>query len=320
MYKCVFCDSNIKRIQNLTFNCPICTKYSIFNQALELPEDIKEKRHLISGYIREMNELKKDIGLLNSRTLKRIIQSELIPRNKEEQLNKVLNYFYRKTKKQDRFQVKIPFPPFSVGYAKDNDDMLNILNELINRGFIKSDSEIITNESTTIMLANYYLTLEGEKYIEKINHQLINTNQSQVQSNKKNYKYDVFISYSSKDFSIIQKVINDFKNNNITYWIDIEQIEPGDHITPQIEKALNNSRYVMPCFSRNQLKSGWSRVEYSAILHKTLSTTSCHQKVVPLIIDDLEPNELPLLTIDILYTKLSDSRAYQKLLDFLKNK
>jgi hypothetical protein len=42
------------------------------------------------------------------------------------------------------------------------------------------------------------------------------------------FEYDVFICHSSKDKPIITTLIEDLKKENITYWIDAEQIEFGD--------------------------------------------------------------------------------------------
>ncbi|MBN2444389.1 MAG: toll/interleukin-1 receptor domain-containing protein, partial [Spirochaetales bacterium] len=131
-------------------------------------------------------------------------------------------------------------------------------------------------------------------------------------------EWDVFISYSSKDYAIIQNIINDFKLNHINYWIDREQIKPGDFIIPRITAGLENSRYILPCFSWNQSGSGWSRAEYESILYEIFSDKQSKRKVIPLVIDDI--NTLPRLMMNIKYTKYSDNNAYNELIEFLKNK
>ncbi|MFC2140671.1 leucine-rich repeat domain-containing protein [Acidobacteriota bacterium] len=131
------------------------------------------------------------------------------------------------------------------------------------------------------------------------------------------FRWDVFISYSSKDFSIIKKIVDDLKQIGIRYWWDEEQLQPGDSISEKIEDGLKRSRYMMPCFSHNQKMSGWCRAEYTAILNKVISK-STKQKVVPLIIDDLKHEDIPLLMGDYKYERLSDPRGYEKLLQILK--
>ena len=69
----------------------------------------------------------------------------------------------------------------------------------------------------------------------------------------------------------------------------------------------------MPCMSKNQLKSGWSRAEYQAILNKIFSKKT-DKKVIPLIIDDLVDEDLPLLLSNIKCVRYSETKAYKRLL------
>ncbi|MCP4113785.1 MAG: TIR domain-containing protein [Desulfobacteraceae bacterium] len=130
-------------------------------------------------------------------------------------------------------------------------------------------------------------------------------------------EWDVFIAFASEDFPIVREIVNDLKRHKIRYWLDDEQILPGDSISQKVENGLLNSRFVMPCFSRHELKSGWVRAEYSAILNRMLSGNT-GQRVVPLILDDLEDSEMPPLLSDIRYERYSDVRGYDKLLRRLK--
>jgi hypothetical protein len=139
----------------------------------------------------------------------------------------------------------------------------------------------------------------------------------EIEKEKTQYKWDVFISYSSKDKQIIKKIAADLKRNRISYWLDEDQIEPGDSIAQTIEQGLQRSRFVLCCFSRNQLKSGWSRAEYEAILNKILGG-STNQIVVPLMLDDLTGEEIPLLISSYKFERYSDPKGYQKILKRLK--
>ncbi|MCP4344129.1 MAG: TIR domain-containing protein, partial [Desulfobacterales bacterium] len=130
-------------------------------------------------------------------------------------------------------------------------------------------------------------------------------------------EWDVFIAFASGDFPTVSKIIKDLKSHNIRYWLDDEQILPGDSVSQAIENGLLNSRAIMPCFSRNQLKSGWVRAEYSAVLYRKFSGKT-EQKIVPLILDDMDDTEMPLLFGDIRHERYSDPQGYKKLLHSLK--
>ena len=129
-------------------------------------------------------------------------------------------------------------------------------------------------------------------------------------------EWQVFISYSSKDFAAVQEIVIDLKNRGISYWWDEEQIQPGDMITDQIETGLTNSRAVLLCVSYNQLQSGWSRVEYTAILNKVI-TDQTNQKVIPLILDEMEASDLPPLLSNYKHVRRLDKKNYGKLLGVL---
>ena len=92
--------------------------------------------------------------------------------------------------------------------------------------------------------------------------------------NKEIFDYDVFICHSSKDNESVNIIINDFMRNNITYWVDAEQIKFGDRVTQRIEDGLKRSKCLMPCLSRNLVNSGWTRAEYCSILNAEFSGNS----------------------------------------------
>lgn len=133
------------------------------------------------------------------------------------------------------------------------------------------------------------------------------------------WKWDVFISYSSKDHRIIIKLVEDFRKQDIRYWLDDEQILPGDLIVTKIEEGINNSRILLFCLSRNQLDSGWSRYESQAIINKSLQKRT-GQKICPLILDDMDIEKIPPLLRNIKVNFLNNKESYTQFLDFIKKK
>ncbi|GAK59695.1 guanylate cyclase [Candidatus Vecturithrix granuli] len=128
--------------------------------------------------------------------------------------------------------------------------------------------------------------------------------------------WDVFISYSMKDFDLIQRIVRDLQERRISYWLDEEQINPGDLILDAIEQGLRNSRAIMPCFSRNQLQSGWSRAEYSAILNQFLGGQTA-QKIYPLLLDEITEDQLPALIRPVKCGRYTNQQSYARLLNVL---
>jgi hypothetical protein len=129
--------------------------------------------------------------------------------------------------------------------------------------------------------------------------------------------YDVFICHSSKDKPTIRRLIQDLKNNGITYWIDHEQINFGDYVTGKIEDGLRRSKSVLVCLSSNLGRSNWCRAEYGPILNRELSKPS-GKKVPPLKLDNCGEDDIPTLLYDIRRADYSNREEYDALLKFLK--
>ena len=133
------------------------------------------------------------------------------------------------------------------------------------------------------------------------------------------FEYDVFICHSSMDKPVIAALIEDFKKENITYWIDAEQINFGHFVTQKIEDGLKNSRYVIPCLSKNLSTSGWSRAEYSSILNAEFSGNS-ERIVIPLKLDNCEESDIPLLLNDKKRVTYSNKTEFKEFVEFLRSK
>ena len=133
---------------------------------------------------------------------------------------------------------------------------------------------------------------------------------------KKEFRWDVFISYSSLDKEMVRRIVRDLKVRGMSYWIDEEQIEPGDEIIQKITEGLQNSRFFLPCISANQLKSGWARKEYETILIKVINGVSA-QRVLPLILDDTADADVPLFLSAYQCERFQVAEQFARLLEYI---
>jgi hypothetical protein len=131
--------------------------------------------------------------------------------------------------------------------------------------------------------------------------------------------WDVFISYSSADIALAREVVADLEKRQARVWWDRDRIKPGDSISRQIEIGLRTSQFILPCISRKQIDSGWCRAEYAGALSKVLGGHSS-QKVVPLILDDLDEADLPYLLSDFRAERKSDADGYEHLLAYISGR
>ena len=134
----------------------------------------------------------------------------------------------------------------------------------------------------------------------------------------KAYTYDVFISHSSKDKPIVERIVQDFRREGITYWVDHEQVTFGDYVTGKIEDGLRESKNVLVCVSSNLGRSNWCTAEHGPILNRELSKPS-GKKVIPLRLDNCSEDDIPTLLYDIKRANYSNTAEYSELLKFLKS-
>lgn len=137
--------------------------------------------------------------------------------------------------------------------------------------------------------------------------------------NMKKYKYDVFISHSSKDQPLVEQIVEDLRAAGITYWVDSEQITFGDPITGKIEEGLRESKNVLVCMSLNLGQSNWCRAEYGPVLNRELRNKPSSRKVLPLKLDNCGDDDIPMLLYDRKSAEYSNPEEYNELLRFLKS-
>ncbi|HLZ89831.1 MAG TPA: COR domain-containing protein, partial [Puia sp.] len=133
------------------------------------------------------------------------------------------------------------------------------------------------------------------------------------------YQWDVFLIHASADKRLISAITDDLKAKKITYWLDDEQLMPGDDLLEGIKQGLMNSGVLIPCLSRNQKRSNWTLTEYSSILNRMISGYS-DQRVAPLVLDNMPEEDIDIFLASRKWIRYQDKDQYGKLLDFLTRK
>lgn len=92
-------------------------------------------------------------------------------------------------------------------------------------------------------------------------------------------KYDIFISYSRKDFNEVNAIVEILKSRipTLNCWFDITGIESGDEYEDKIITAIDNSSYVLFALSDNSIQSKYARKEMMYV--KNTET-----KIIPLLL------------------------------------
>lgn len=131
--------------------------------------------------------------------------------------------------------------------------------------------------------------------------------------------YDVFISYSRKDYvdeqgnvlpdNILSKIKKAFKENGISYWFDEEGIYSGDEFASVLTRAIRESSVFLFVSSANSNSSRWTSNEISTALE-------FKKKIIPFRIDNSPYNDsvmMKIISFDYIDCK-DEQKAINKLL------
>ncbi|MBP7792400.1 MAG: hypothetical protein KA120_04995 [Candidatus Goldbacteria bacterium] len=245
--KCKFCDSSVKIISAINFvkevDCLICGNYKISFKFSKIQTEI-EKRHLISGYIRNNQEIFKN-KIIEEDVIKKL-EKELIEPDINEQINMILE-FYDKNKKYkgDYIELKLNCD-FSLFYCKNYKELFYILDQILKMDLITSNSEL--NELYTEQF-QFKLTYKGIQRLYEIK-----------KRNKESLKCFVAMSFEDEYDDIftegIQKIFEedeDLKRTEIKpYRVDKDLKNSNDQtIVNKIIAGIKTSRFFIADLTGN---------------------------------------------------------------------
>ena len=103
------------------------------------------------------------------------------------------------------------------------------------------------------------------------------------------FKYDVFLSHSSKDKTAVRELAERLKKDGLRVWLDAWEIQPGDLISLKIEEGLEQSRTLVLVMSKNAFASEWVTLERHTALFR--DPTNQQRRFIPLRLDEAEITE-----------------------------
>lgn len=162
----------------------------------------------------------------------------------------------------------------------------------------------------------YCITDQGKKLYEQRYAPGLKTPSSSAILIDQRFFFEVFVCHASKDKPFLEKVLAEFQQRGISYWLDEEQIRPGDIAIDKLSEGLLQSRFILVCISRNQFASNWSQFEYQSMLTSILSNES-GQTLLPFVLDDTLDKDIPPFLRPIKRMRLSKPDEYKQLLTFL---
>lgn len=115
-------------------------------------------------------------------------------------------------------------------------------------------------------------------------------------------KKNVFISYnhSNENIDSVRDIANKLNNMGLKTWFDQNEIKPGDSISQKINRAIDNSTYVIVIVSPKDKESNWATHELNLAVNKG-------KRIIPVMIDNATPSDLPTIIADRLAVDISSN-------------
>lgn len=129
----------------------------------------------------------------------------------------------------------------------------------------------------------------------------------------------VFLSHSSKDKVIVDKIFNELQLEGIRAWYDKYEIRPGDSIVDKINEGLDESDVGVICLSQNFLNSstGWTKSELNFFIQKRMRSGTNNLICLNF---DVEFEDLPPLVQDYRYIDMKDPNSLKVLVKSLADR
>ncbi len=100
----------------------------------------------------------------------------------------------------------------------------------------------------------------------------------------------IFISYSSKDKPMVERIVGSLSAKKINLWFDRWEIRVGDSIANKISEGIKKSSYLLLILSTNSVKSPWVEKEMNAALMKEINSRNV--VILPALIENCEFPEI----------------------------
>jgi hypothetical protein len=125
------------------------------------------------------------------------------------------------------------------------------------------------------------------------------------------FVYDVFLSHSSQDKTVVRALAERLRNDGVNVWFDEKRIDPGNPIDLRIEKGLENSRIFVLVMSPHAFESDWVGLERGAAVFRDPANAA--GRFIPLLLADCQIPDI-LKRYDYIDYRQQSETAYAQLL------
>ena len=106
-------------------------------------------------------------------------------------------------------------------------------------------------------------------------------------------KYQVFLSHNSQDKPFVRALADWLKKHSISYFLDEQDLGPGDIISVALEKALNESESAVICIGQEG-EGPWQSEEVHTLLNRAIAVSREKNefRIIPVLLPDADTSKL----------------------------
>ena len=112
--------------------------------------------------------------------------------------------------------------------------------------------------------------------------------------------YDAFISYSSDDSDIAQRLANELEQADFAVWLDKREVLVGHNIVQKVDLGISESHFLIVLLSTSSVKSEWVKQEWTAAHVKEMESKEV--VILPVLV---EPCNIPTILRSKRYADLT---------------
>src|SRR5262245_12377641 len=131
-----------------------------------------------------------------------------------------------------------------------------------------------------------------------------------------NFKYDVFLSHSSKDKEVVRAVAERLRADGLRIWFDEWELKPGDNLPKKLDDGLEESRVLVLFMSANAFGSDWALLESGAFRFR--DPLNKERRFIPVRLDETPIKSSLAQILYINWLPEEREREYTKLLEACK--
>ena len=241
---CAFCDSTVQMDRpdsNYAIYkviCPNCGSYSLTHKESiilernELNIDVS-KKHLIAGYMREMNELGREVGKIEFDNLTPLFDNPIVPKTTEERMNKLLLYIYRNSKELGKELTFDKNWHPAVGYAQNTNELRFMMKALEQYQLIDIYGETLDGSFCFLLKPQGFTTCE-----ELLNQQI-----------KLRIQVFVAMAFTPEMFTIMDNAIRPAAKECGFEAFIVNDEEHNESINDKIIVGIKESRFIIADFT-----------------------------------------------------------------------